>query len=116
MKHLLEIAVDNGFKIVFGNYTNISTMNKNGLGARFEKDDKVIIWRLNEKGKPPTLTYPTLNILLKRYDSNNQIELLSGVNQDAIEYVLRKENHQFIFDNLYTNYLFEYDTTKNPTK
>jgi len=102
---------------------DFSSMRCGGMAVFFIKNndfEKPIIWGLYEGDKPPTLITPKLNIEYERikfYPTLNKEfkEFLNGNNQDSIEMVLKNENHNFIFDNLYTNHLFKYDTTKNPT-
>ena len=74
--------------------TDFSTMRVGGLATYFVKDnnfDNAIIWGLNEANKPPTLLKPKLKY----------------ITQDSFERVLKKYEHQFIFDNLYTDFNFE---------
>lgn len=76
------------------NSTDFSTMRVGGLATFFVKDndfDNPIIWGLQEAEKPPTLIKPKLKY----------------ITQDSFERVLKKYDHQFIFDNLYTDFYFE---------
>ena len=60
---LLDILLERGFKLYQGGYTSFSTMQKDGIDARFKKDNIVFIWGLHEKGKPPTLISPRPKII-----------------------------------------------------
>jgi hypothetical protein len=96
---------------------DFSSMRVGGLATFYVKDKdfkNAIIWGLNEHGKPPILISPKPNIFLKRFNKNNEVEFLNEYYQDAIFNLFKVENHQFIFDNLFTNHLYYYDLTKNP--
>ena len=41
-------------------------------------------------------------------------KFLNEYYQDAIFHLFKVENHQFIFDNLFTEHSYKYDLTKNP--
>lgn len=98
---------------------DFSTMRVGGIHTYFIKDNDFnnpIIWGLNEGDKPPTLIKPTLNAKLKRFNKNGDVEVLFGDRNDTVESVLKNNDHQFLFENLYNKDLnFEYDLTKNPT-
>lgn len=55
---LLDILMQNGFKLCRGKHLNYSSMVVDGLDSRYEKDGITFIWELHEKDKPPTLIYP----------------------------------------------------------
>ena len=79
---------------------DFSTMRVGGLATYYIKDKdfkNAIVWGLYEYGKPPTLIIPKLNI--------ETLEILSP--QTKIDLVLQKYEHHFIFDNLFTDYIFQ---------
>jgi len=129
MKHLLEIITEKGYKpyryngknyILDNNPNNFSSVIVGGTAVFYVKDDDFenpIIWGLQEMGKPPTLIKPRFNVSLKRTNPTNRcVEIINGMYNDAIDYVLKNNCHLFLFDNLYNKKLyFEFDLTKNPT-
>lgn len=88
---------------------DFSSMRVGGLATFYVKDknfDKPIIWGLSEISKPPCLITPKLNINVLSLKN----ESLSP--QTQTELVLQNYDHQFIFDNLFTDY--KYEVRKNP--
>lgn len=123
MKHILEVLQDNGFTFTQGFHPNYSTMVLGGTRSLLEdsKGNKVT-WGLNEHKKPPTLLHPRPKIILKRkYEGKNdiifenEIEILSELYDDAMNFCLQKESHEEIFKAMFDkSIVFEYDLTKNP--
>jgi hypothetical protein len=113
MKHLIEIAQENGFVFTYGNsIKNISTMGD--IRVRLDKEDKHIVWGLNENGRPPTLCYPRPQIRLKTI-VNNQVVVLSQNYDSAVNYLLSQVPHEEIFKSLFDpDFIFHFDLTKNP--
>lgn len=92
MKHFIDILIENEFKPMIKkkdgsfepkkeNNMDFSTMREGGLITFWKKGDKIIMWGLNEFGKPPTL-------------------IIDFVRQDVIEDVLRNNDHNIIFDKI----------------
>lgn len=83
-KHLLDIALENGFKLHQGKHLDYSSMRVNGIDSRYSHEDgRVIIWGLHEKDKPPTLIYPRL-----------------AVTDDEVNRILSTNNHIDIFNSM----------------
>lgn len=84
-KHLLDIALENGFVLYQGKHLDYSTTRVNGIDSRYKHPDgRIIIWGLHEKGKPPTLIYPRLAYF-----------------DDKINKILNTNNHKDIFDSMF---------------
>lgn len=62
---LLDILIQNGFKLCRGKHLNYSSMVVDGLDSRYEKDGITFVWGLHEKDKPPTLISPRPKIRKK---------------------------------------------------
>jgi len=97
----------NGHFFFKANYSenDFSSMRVGGLATFYIKDkdfNNPIVWGLGEGNKPPCLITPKLNI-----KCNQNI-----TPQTQVELLLQKYEHQFVFDNLFTN--FQFDITKNP--
>jgi len=73
---------------------NYSSLESGNLDYRFIKDGKEIVWGLNERGKPPTLHWPTSFI------PNNNLTLTD----DTIIRYLKDTNPETVYNQILTHY------------
>jgi len=116
MKHLVDIAMEDGFQLVRGRYMDFSSMRPNGVDMLLTKGDKSIIFGLHEKDKPPTLIYPrpnaifdTLGLKVKMFHcGTDETSLVSFdyVNDDVMNRILQTFSHEEIYNNLFNNSTF----------
>ena len=78
-----EFLKANGWKPNRENDDFFSSLVIGGIDVRYMKDDKIIIWGLHDRGKPPTLIYPRRwvddNETNKFLESHTNEEILKAI-------------------------------------
>lgn len=118
MKFLLDIFLENGYKLVKGKHLDYSTIRADGIDSRYENEKgDLVIWGLNEVGKPPTLIFPRPKIIAttdryrKRIDG---VELFKhrtecSFKDDVMNGCLSSFDHQDVYDGIINNWVFDLD-------
>ncbi|QNS40196.1 hypothetical protein H0S70_07220 [Chryseobacterium manosquense] len=118
MKFLLDIFLENGYKLVKGKHLDYSTTRSNGIDSRYENEKgDLVIWGINELGKPPTLIFPRPEIIattdwFRMIDS--KIELVKyrtecAFKDDVMNGCLSSFDHQDVYDGIINNWVFDLD-------